>query len=208
MTIDYNEKDEIYLKNVEKIGNSVKNIKIVENVLIKEDHQKLVNFAKNVSKWEKQPWGVYRIISKEMPNHIVEILSKIFKTAYENFIEMYDIEIEPTSELFNVVKFEEGYAMHPHADVLSVPALHLASVYYINDDYSGGEINFLDHDLTIKPNANSLILFPGNENYWHETLKVTENTRYTSIKFFKFSNSTFSSQTPTGHSGKEYYDRF
>lgn len=208
MTIDYNEKDEIYLKNVEKIGNSVKNIKIVENVLIKEDHQKLVNFAKNVSKWEKQPWGVYRIISKEMPNHIVEILSKIFKTAYENFIEMYDIKIEPASELFNVVKFEKGYAMHLHVDVLSVSALHLASVYYINDDYSGGEINFPDHDLTIKPNANSLMLFPGNENYWHETLKVKENTRYTSTKFFKFSGSTFSAQTPKDHSEKEYYDRF
>lgn len=208
MTIDYNEKDKIYLKNVEKIGNSVKNIKIVENVLIKEDHQKLVNFVKNFSKWEKQPWGVYRIISKEMPNHIVEILSKIFKTAYENFIEMYDIKIEPVSELFNVVKFEKGYAMHLHVDVLSVSALHLASVYYINDDYSGGEINFPDHDLTIKPNANSLILFPGNENYWHETLKVKENTRYTSTKFFKFSGSTFSDKIRKDHSEKEYYDRF
>ena len=207
MTIDYNKKDDIYLKNVEKIGNSTKNIHIIKNVLTKEEHEKVLNFAKNSSEWEKQPWGVYRLISKRMPNEIVKILSNIFQIAHENFIKLYDVEIEQINDLFNIVKFEEGYAMHPHVDTLSVSALHLASIYYINDEYSGGEINFLDHNLTIKPTANSLILFPGNENYWHETFKIIEKTRYTSPKFFKFVGSTFSDQKQKPHSEKEYYDR-
>lgn len=206
MIVDPDKKDNIYLENVEKIGNSTKNIHIIKNVLPKEQHEELLNFAKSISKWEKQPWGVYKVGSKKMPNSVVESLSKIFQIAYENFITLYDVDISYQEDnLFNIVKFEEGYAMHLHVDTLSVSALHLASVYYINDDYSGGEINFPDHHLTIKPDANSLLLFPGNENYWHETLEVLENDRYTSTKFFKFSNSTFSGQTPKKHSEKEYY---
>lgn len=208
MIIDPDKKDKVYLENVEKIGNSTKNIHIIKNVLPKEEHEELLNFAKSISKWEKQPWGVYKFDSTQMPNKVVETLSKISQIAYENFIVLYDVDVSyQENNLFNIVKFEEGYAMHLHVDTLSVSSLHLASVYYINDDYSGGEINFPDHNLTIKPDANSLLLFPGNENYWHETLEVRENNRYTSTKFFKFSNSTFSGQTPKNHSAKEYYGR-
>jgi hypothetical protein len=208
MIIDPDKKDKVYLENVEKIGNSTKNVHIIKNVLPKKEHKELLNFAKSISEWEKQPWGVYRLVSTQMPNEIVKILSKIFQIAYGNFIMLYDVDVSyQENNLFNIVKFEQGYAMHLHVDTLSVSSLHLASVYYINDDYSGGEINFPDHNLTIKPDANSLLLFPGNENYWHETLEVLENNRYTSTKFFKFSNSTFSGQTAKNHSEKEYYGR-
>lgn len=206
MIIDPDKKDKVYLENVEKIGNSTKNIHIIKNVLSKEEHEELINFTKKISQWERQPWGVYKFVSTQMPNKVVETLSKIFQIAYENFIILYDVDVSyQENNLFNIVKFEEGYAMHLHVDTLSVSSLHLASVYYINDDYNGGEINFPDHNLTIKPDANSLLLFPGNENYWHETLEVLENNRYTSTKFFKFSNSTFSGETPKKHSAKEYY---
>ena len=203
MTINRDEKDKIYLDNVEKIGNSVNNIHIIKNVLSEEEHEKLLNFATNITEWEKQPWGVYRFMSPRMPENIVSILSKIFEIAYGTFVKIYDVEIDhPGEKQFNIVKFEEGYAMHLHVDTMSVSALHLASVYYINDNYSGGEIRFPQHNLTIKPDANTLILFPGNENYWHETLEVTKNNRYTSTKFFKFTGSTFSN-----YKQKEDYDR-
>jgi hypothetical protein len=203
MTIDPDEKDKIYLDNVEKIGNSVNNIHIVKNVLYEEEHKKLLDFAKEITEWEKQPWGVYRFMSPRMPKDIVSILSKIFEIAYVTFVKMYDVQVEDSGKKpFNIVKFEEGYAMHLHVDTMSVSELHLASVYYINDNYSGGEIRFPQHNLTIKPDANTLILFPGNENYWHETLEVTKNNRYTSTRFFKFAGSTFS-----GDKQKDLYDR-
>lgn len=184
------EKDEIYLKNVAKIGDSAQNIHVINNVISEKEHRELLNFAINIKEWSKQPWGVYSFFSNQMPQKIVDILSKIFKIAHENFVKLYDVDIN-THQAFNIVKFEDGYSMHLHADILSYAELHLASVYYINDDYGGGEINFPDHDIIIKPEANSLILFPGNENYWHETLKVIGKDRYTSTKFFQFTGSTF-----------------
>lgn len=197
MSDSYSKKDEIYLKNVQKIGNSIENIHIINNVISKKEHKQLLNFAINIKEWEKQPWDVYSFFSPKMPLEIVNILSKIFKTAQDYFTKLYDIDIN-TQQKFNIIKFEEGYSMHLHADVLSYAQLHIASVYYINDDYEGGEINFPDHNLTIKPEANSLILFPGNENYWHQTFKVIGKNRYTSTKFFQFTGSTFYGQQGNG----------
>ena len=72
---------------------------------------------------------------------------------------------------------------------------HIASVYYINDDYEGGEINFPDHNLNIKPKANSLIIFPGNENYVHEVRKIIDKDRYTSSMWFQYTGSTFNKKS-------------
>lgn len=197
MTYDPDKKDKIYLDNVEKIGNSTQNIHIVENVVSKEEHTKLLSFATEIDEWTREPWGVYRFGSEKIPDEIFGMLSKIFRLAYDTLAIVYDVKIEPPrGNVYNIIKFEEGYSMHLHVDTMSVSELHLASVYYINDDYTGGEIRFPDHNLAIKPKANSLILFPGNENYWHETLEVTKNNRYTSTKFFKFAGSTFSGIAP------------
>jgi predicted 2-oxoglutarate/Fe(II)-dependent dioxygenase YbiX len=72
--------------------------------------------------------------------------------------------------------------MNEHADT----AGDFAAIYYINDDYEGGEINFMDHNLKIKPKANSFITFPSNSDYWHEVLQNTVKERYSSTLWFKF----------------------
>ena len=195
------EKDEVYLKNVEKIGNSSNNINVSSNVLSKEDHEKLVNFSLGVESWTKKPWGVYVLSSEDIPEEISKILSKIFKIAHKKMTFLYKVAVDPIGESkFNIVKFEEGYSMHLHADTMSQAQFHLASVYYVNDDYDGGEISFPDHGIKIKPKANSLIIFPGNEDYKHETLKVVGNSRYTSTMFFQFTGSDFSGVSGDGTS--------
>ena len=93
-----------------------------------------------------------------------------------------------------MVKFVKGFYLVPHVDTLSSEGNHMASVYYINDDYTGGEIDFPGHNLTIKPKANSLIIFPGNENYVHGVNKIIDNDRYSSAMWFQFTGSTFDKQ--------------
>ena len=133
------------------LGNSVDNIQITENVLSKEEHKQLLDYTINVNSWETQPWGVKILLSKEMPEEIINILEKIFKIAHKK-----------------------------------CTAGDFATIYYINDDYEGGEINFMDHNLKIKPKANSFITFPSNSDYWHEVLENTVKERYSSTLWFKF----------------------
>jgi Rps23 Pro-64 3,4-dihydroxylase Tpa1-like proline 4-hydroxylase len=185
-------KDEIYLKNVEKIGNSVENIHTINDVLSQEEHQILLNYTKNIEQWETQPWGSKLVPNSKVSEEIIEILAKIFKIAYLKCVKYYKVDINPFyKEALHLVKFDEGYSMYKHVDTLSVAKLHIATIYYINDDYDGGEINFIDHNIKIKPKSNSLVIFPGNEDYIHEVLEVKGNDRYTSTLWFSFTGSTF-----------------
>lgn len=59
-------------------------------------------------------------------------------------------------------------------------------VYYVNDDYEGGEIYMPILGITIKPKANSLLLW---SHVWHEDMAhgvkpVTAGVRYMSQGFF------------------------
>jgi Rps23 Pro-64 3,4-dihydroxylase Tpa1-like proline 4-hydroxylase len=187
------EKDDIYLANVTKIGNSVDNIQYTEDILSQEEHATILNYVKTSESWETQPWVAKMIRPNNLPKDIVEILEKIFELVYKKSKNIYKVDIDPYKKYsLNCTKFEKGFHLQPHIDTLSDESLHIASVYYINDDYTGGEINFINHNLKIKPKANSLIIFPGNENYVHEVLEILDSPRYSSSMWFQFTGSNFS----------------
>lgn len=169
------------------LGNSVDNIQITENLLSKEEHEQLLNYTTSLDSWETQPWGVKFFLSKNMPQDIVEILQKVFSIAYNQCLDFYKVELNSFhDQQIPLIRFDRGYSMHEHADTTG----DFAAIYYINDDYKGGEINFMDHNLKIKPKANSLITFPSNADYWHEVLENTENERYSSTLWFHYLGSS------------------
>jgi predicted 2-oxoglutarate/Fe(II)-dependent dioxygenase YbiX len=49
---------------------------------------------------------------------------------------------------------------------------------YLNDDYEGGEIEFVNFDIKIKPKAGTLIMFPSNYPYSHIAHPVISGTKY------------------------------
>lgn len=190
------EKDEIYLANVAKIGDSVNNIQYMQDVLPAEEHKAILDYVKSVESWNDEPWLVKTVRSHEMPNEIKNLLEKVFTVVYQKSVELYDVNINPLKkDSLTLFKFPEGFELNQHVDTLSDESLHIASVYYINDDYTGGEISFKDHDLTIKPKANSLVIFPGNESYTHGVNKIFDNDRYSSALWFQFTGSTFSKKS-------------
>lgn len=200
MIVDPSEKDEIYLANVAKIGNSVENIQYIENVLSQEEHNIILNFVKNREFWVREPWDARSVLYNDIPKEIIKMLDKVFTLAHQKSKDVYSVDLNPLNKnRFSLFKFIEEFSLNPHVDTLSVESNHIASIYYINDDYSGGEIAFPDHNLKIKPKVNSLIIFPGNENYIHEVLKIINGERYSSSMWFQFAGSTFNKK-------REWYD--
>ena len=131
-----------------------------------------------------------------MPKEILNSLNKVFTLAYETSKNFYDVKINFFEDLsLNLLKFEKDFYLRQHIDTKSSESNHIASVYYINDDYEGGEINFPIYKLKIKPKPNSLIIFPGNENYLHEVLKITSGDRYSSSLWFQYTGSTFNKKS-------------
>ena len=62
---------------------------------------------------------------------------------------------------------------------------HLAGWVYLNDDYEGGELSFINQNMTIKPKAGDLVLYPGNPHYWYDVAPAN-GSRYIMPIWFDF----------------------
>lgn len=74
-------------------------------------------------------------------------------------------------------KYFPGTIMSAHEDaVLAMNEGGYTALLYLNDDYEGGELMFNKENISVKPFAASLIIFP--EKTLHEVLLVKEGNRY------------------------------
>lgn len=75
----------------------------------------------------------------------------------------------------------------PIDDVGNGSTREYAAVIYLNDDYDGGEINYVNLGISIKPAAGSLVIFKTGPKYLHEVLEVSGNTPRYCLPGFIFS---------------------
>lgn len=74
-----------------------------------------------------------------------------------------------------------GPGMGPHCDNYDGDSdLAFSMISYLNSDYEGGEIEFPNHGISIKPEEGSLLIFPSKEPYLHKVNDVISGDRYTS----------------------------
>ncbi len=161
---------------------------------------------KAVSKWV--PWtasndlsiiyGATKNISKKMVDegsgdkktdqrvlYIYNSLEMAFDMCFARYLERHPnlnpLDYKLDTENITVKKWQVGSNMGPHADGYDGNTnLAFSLVAYINDDYEGGEINFPDHNITIKPKKGSLIIFPSQVPFVHEVKTVISGDRYMS----------------------------
>jgi Rps23 Pro-64 3,4-dihydroxylase Tpa1-like proline 4-hydroxylase len=87
-----------------------------------------------------------------------------------------DVKIDTDSA---IKKYNVGTEMGPHADQNDGDArLRYSIVSYLNDDYEGGELAFPNQNVTIKPQAGSIVIFPSSEPYLHQSKKLISGTKY------------------------------
>lgn len=82
-----------------------------------------------------------------------------------------------------VLKYRVGDFFSAHTDASHDWPRQLSLVYYLNDDYEGGELEFPHLDLSVKPLAGELIIFPSNYLFLHSAKKVTAGVKYSVINF-------------------------
>lgn len=70
-------------------------------------------------------------------------------------------------------------------DVNNGSTREYAAVIYVNDDYEGGEIRYVNLDISVKPEAGSMLIFKTGPEYLHEVLQVRgDKPRYCLPGFF------------------------
>jgi hypothetical protein len=124
----------------------------------------------------------------EIPKIIMEMVERLKKEVDAFF----SVDAHPTSPA--MVRWLPGQLQMPHADKElhegenrgkpnDFPYYDIAGLFYINDDYEGGELYFPNQDIKFKPKAGAAYFFPGDMNYIHGVSKIESGIRYT-VPFF------------------------
>lgn len=99
------------------------------------------------------------------------------------------IESYPTLEfrgLGNAQRQYEGAELKLHTDGDSEPSVVFAVIFYVNDDYTAGELYFPTRSLEVRPPAGSVVIFPTTSEYKHGVHPVGPGpTRYVLPSFIQ-----------------------
>ena len=94
-----------------------------------------------------------------------------------NQIDQSEIKLDLSHVSLN--RYDAGQGMGPHYDGQDGDSnLKYSFVTYLNDDYEGGEIHFPNQNVTIKPKSGSLVMFPSQKPYIHESKPVLSGVKY------------------------------
>jgi hypothetical protein len=110
---------------------------------------------------------------------ISSIIDQTVEIAIEEYFKIYPFAKANLKgkERPNVLKYLPGGMLPEHQD-LGISSRALSILLYLNDNYEGGEINFPQSNISIKPKAGSVIFFPSNFIYVHSVSEIKSGIRY------------------------------
>jgi hypothetical protein len=99
----------------------------------------------------------------------------------------YNINME-YMEAINFIRYGENQHFQVHTDHGFSYTCTVSSVVYFNDDYEGGELWFPYLDLTFKPEAGDIVMFPSTFIYAHAARPVTSGVKYSGVTMFDYND--------------------
>lgn len=123
-------------------------------------------------------------ISEVFATTLNNIFFENFDPIEKDYMEMYQIKLM-SHDSYGVLKYGKGQKFTNHIDDHSDYHRRLSTVYYLNENYTGGEINFPRFNITFKPKANQMIVFPSTYVYNHSVSPVIDGERYAVVSWMK-----------------------
>lgn len=174
-----------------------KNIIYIEDFIPKEDLSIILDAVNNNSFVEDHEHPVHLSLKIDSDKNVIDIWFKYIKNL-RDMLERPDRKIilpAPTEIVFTKYRnfsldgsdnSENEYFMLPHCDDASIDweddkkgatFVSHGIVIFITDDFDGGEIVYVNKDISIKPKAGSLLVHPGNLEYSHAVNKFSNGER-------------------------------
>jgi hypothetical protein len=115
-------------------------------------------------------------------------VGSIFRDAFQPHLDQYfgkfGIDIQEYDG-YQVLKYGIGQKFDRHADDHWRYPRRVSMTYYANDEYEGGEIEFDEFEVMLKPRKGQLLIFPSTYVYTHTVHPVTAGTRYAVVQWMK-----------------------
>lgn len=198
-------------------GNGPENIVELENFMTEEEIVFLEKAAKGITVWDvtqshvnengtviydsdywKDRVATSPTLDKNDPA-IAPVIAGLFERLQPIVEEFYSVKVKPTGT--TIVRWLPGQFQNPHADKElhdgpdaglpnDFPYYDLSSLFYLNDDYEGGELYFPLQGVQFKPKKGAAYFFPGDMNYIHGVTEIKNGTRYTCPFFWEITEHT------------------
>jgi len=129
-----------------------------------------------------------KIDNSSPKQNAMSTLGKIFFDAFDKIEKDYQFFYSFRAEdhdPYSILKYGVGQKFINHIDDHKDYHRRVSLVYYLNDDYLGGEINFPRFNISYKPKANEALMFPSTYVYNHSVSEVTNGTRYAIVSWMK-----------------------
>lgn len=106
-----------------------------------------------------------------------QVYTTLLSTA-STYIKELGIQEALYHENYQMLKYTKDTRYQKHYDGDTSLGRAISAVIYLNDDYEGGEIEFPNFNIKLKPEAGMVILFPSNFAYAHIAHPVTKGIKY------------------------------
>ena len=107
-----------------------------------------------------------------------------FQGPLDTYLGFYGVDIR-SYDSYQILKYGVGQKFDRHIDDHWRFPRRVSLTYYANDAYEGGEIEFDQFDIKIKPEKGNLLLFPSAYTYSHKVYPVTSGTRYAVVQWMR-----------------------
>ena len=143
-------------------------------------------------KWKKFDDAPENKFDREI-NSVWQDVYDAQKIALDDYCLFYNIDMKYW-EAMNFIKYGPGQHFSYHADHGWSYISTVSMVAYINDDYEEGGLRFDKFDLTIKPTAGDLYIFPSTFLFSHAALPVKSGLKYSIVKMTDYNDKTHTEQ--------------
>jgi hypothetical protein len=105
--------------------------------------------------------------------------AELIHSSIQSYVDIFQIDqqiydVEP----YSLLKYSGGQECKSHYDGPTETARCVSAIVYLNNDYTGGELEFTNFGIKIRPEPGMLILFPSNYAYTHIAHPVETGTKY------------------------------
>lgn len=119
--------------------------------------------------------------AREEDEDYVKFFSSLFNETFSEIEKDYEedhyIKFK-VHQPYKILKYDVGGKFDLHIDDAGATFRRASTVFYLNDNYEGGEIEFPSFNVKYKPQAGDFIMFPSSYAYRHKVNPVISGTRY------------------------------
>jgi len=115
--------------------------------------------------------------SSDTLNILCNNLNVLLGGVEKDYCSQYNVALR-SKDPYKILKYEVGGKFDLHMDDGGANFKRISTIFYLNDNYEGGELHFKNFDVKIKPESGDMVVFPSSYVFSHFVTEVTKGTRY------------------------------